>query len=558
MVYLTYNSKLSHHIGLAAKEILRPAGTSKQQKACTLGQQTNGNNRANDATQTLRGRQTNRTPYISPAALHEIMLNDSVKELANNVKEMAQLQIRREKQILDEEDRDIDSLVREIVERSHYSFQGVVAPMIEERMNDVAREMLETLVDSVTALQHALAQHLLRMFRERVRGLVAHLSPRWWTPSCTAAARARTTLRQRRCPAVRCSARRIAQRLAARRQRTAAADAPSDATLGPATMCARRRALFGRDSAVRRQPALDDVPPRARRPARQAGQRVVARYDALRQVHCARAGIVHRLDKGTFGIMIVAKTRGAHKRLSVLFAARLVHKDWTALTVHDPYLPGCIYTTIEQTICCHPEDRMRIAIVRRERGGCRVQNVVQTVPHAPDPLKSAPQPHGRRVLRRASRPARRQRALRIARRAIHAARLLLAADAPLLQAAARRHRISATCPHARRHQRAHRCRSQSARAARHGAPAGLRIRTVMGGRAAAPWPPAAVSATSWPERVIAPPRAPRTRTHPRRCSRGARCSQCRYFAHMGVARRARCFGTLPRLYLRYARDRLLK
>jgi 23S rRNA pseudouridine1911/1915/1917 synthase len=45
----------------------------------------------------------------------------------------------------------------------------------------------------------------------------------------------------------------------------------------------------------------------------------------------ARPGIVHRLDKGTSGLMVVAKTEAAHENLSDQFRAREVFKSYIAL-----------------------------------------------------------------------------------------------------------------------------------------------------------------------------------------------------------------------------------
>ncbi|PKK91470.1 MAG: RNA pseudouridine synthase [Candidatus Wallbacteria bacterium HGW-Wallbacteria-1] len=44
-----------------------------------------------------------------------------------------------------------------------------------------------------------------------------------------------------------------------------------------------------------------------------------------------RPGIVHRLDKGTSGVMLVAKSDVAHHSLSAQFAARQIHKEYLAL-----------------------------------------------------------------------------------------------------------------------------------------------------------------------------------------------------------------------------------
>ena len=46
-----------------------------------------------------------------------------------------------------------------------------------------------------------------------------------------------------------------------------------------------------------------------------------------------RVGIVHRLDKDTSGLMIVAKTNEAHEKLAEMFKNREIHKEYYALLV---------------------------------------------------------------------------------------------------------------------------------------------------------------------------------------------------------------------------------
>jgi 23S rRNA pseudouridine1911/1915/1917 synthase len=62
-------------------------------------------------------------------------------------------------------------------------------------------------------------------------------------------------------------------------------------------------------------------------------------YPAVRKEAWAepeRAGIVHRLDKDTSGIMIVAKTITALQNLQAQFKARTIEKMYTAITVGEP------------------------------------------------------------------------------------------------------------------------------------------------------------------------------------------------------------------------------
>jgi 23S rRNA pseudouridine1911/1915/1917 synthase len=71
-----------------------------------------------------------------------------------------------------------------------------------------------------------------------------------------------------------------------------------------------------------------------------------------------RPGIVHRLDKETSGLIVVAKNDDAHRKLSTHFAAREVKKKYVAL-VH-----GWVKKdtgTLAQSIGRHPVRRMRMA-----------------------------------------------------------------------------------------------------------------------------------------------------------------------------------------------------
>lgn len=49
-----------------------------------------------------------------------------------------------------------------------------------------------------------------------------------------------------------------------------------------------------------------------------------------------RPGIVHRLDRDTSGVLLAAKTTGAHQRLVALFSERALKKKYVALCVGNP------------------------------------------------------------------------------------------------------------------------------------------------------------------------------------------------------------------------------
>jgi 23S rRNA pseudouridine1911/1915/1917 synthase len=75
-----------------------------------------------------------------------------------------------------------------------------------------------------------------------------------------------------------------------------------------------------------------------------------------------RPGIVHRLDKDTSGVMVVAKTERALRTLSETFANRDLDREYLALVWGVPQPPA---GEIEGDIGRHPMDRKRMAVVTR-------------------------------------------------------------------------------------------------------------------------------------------------------------------------------------------------
>jgi 23S rRNA pseudouridine1911/1915/1917 synthase len=72
-----------------------------------------------------------------------------------------------------------------------------------------------------------------------------------------------------------------------------------------------------------------------------------------------RSGIVHRLDKDTSGLLVVAKTLVSHTDLVRQLAARTVHREYLALASGDVKRGG----TIEAPIGRHPTRRTTMAVV---------------------------------------------------------------------------------------------------------------------------------------------------------------------------------------------------
>lgn len=75
-----------------------------------------------------------------------------------------------------------------------------------------------------------------------------------------------------------------------------------------------------------------------------------------------RAGIVHRLDKDTSGVMVVARTLQAHAALVEQLSARDVHRQYLAIVVGAMVAGGTANAAIDR----HPRDRLKMAV--REDG----------------------------------------------------------------------------------------------------------------------------------------------------------------------------------------------
>src|SRR5262249_39770567 len=90
-------------------------------------------------------------------------------------------------------------------------------------------------------------------------------------------------------------------------------------------------------------------------------------YDTLSTTGGAqRPGIVHRLDRDTTGLLLVAKVDPAHKQLAQQFEQRTIHKEYLALVAGVPERDSHY---IERTIGFHPTNREKMAIRLPEDGG---------------------------------------------------------------------------------------------------------------------------------------------------------------------------------------------
>lgn len=73
-----------------------------------------------------------------------------------------------------------------------------------------------------------------------------------------------------------------------------------------------------------------------------------------------RPGIVHRLDVGTSGVMVVARTDAAHRALSAAFAAHDIDRRYLAVVHRTPLHDA---GTIESRLARDPKHRLRMASV---------------------------------------------------------------------------------------------------------------------------------------------------------------------------------------------------
>lgn len=87
-----------------------------------------------------------------------------------------------------------------------------------------------------------------------------------------------------------------------------------------------------------------------------------------------RPGIVHRLDRDTSGLLVVAKTEAALENLSDQFRDRTVFKSYVAL-VHGRMAAGS--GKIDQPVARDPSNRTRMAVVRGGRNALTLYRMRQ-------------------------------------------------------------------------------------------------------------------------------------------------------------------------------------
>jgi 23S rRNA pseudouridine1911/1915/1917 synthase len=90
---------------------------------------------------------------------------------------------------------------------------------------------------------------------------------------------------------------------------------------------------------------------------------LIATYEKLDSVgYQDRPGIVHRLDKDTSGIMLVARTNYGHALLADQFKQRTIRKTYLALVQGHPATQG----TIDLAIVRHPTNRRKMLSIAQD------------------------------------------------------------------------------------------------------------------------------------------------------------------------------------------------
>ena len=110
------------------------------------------------------------------------------------------------------------------------------------------------------------------------------------------------------------------------------------------------------DLIVVNKPAGLVVHPGAGNPGGTLQNGLLHRYPELESV--PRFGLVHRLDAGTTGLLLVARTAAAHQRLTRDLQDRRIRREYRAVTRGCPVAGG----TIDRPLGRHPRDRLRMAV----------------------------------------------------------------------------------------------------------------------------------------------------------------------------------------------------
>ena len=144
---------------------------------------------------------------------------------------------------------------------------------------------------------------------------------------------------------------------------------------GPVDICFQDQRLC-----VVNKPAGLTVHPCPSCPQHTLIQRLLAHFPALAHMEGARPGIVHRLDKDTSGLLLVAFDDETRLAISELFAKRHVRKEYLALVSGECAEQGeCL-----QPIGRDPQSRIKMTVLPENKGGKAAHSQWQRLWLAPD------------------------------------------------------------------------------------------------------------------------------------------------------------------------------
>ncbi len=128
------------------------------------------------------------------------------------------------------------------------------------------------------------------------------------------------------------------------------------------------------DIAVLNKPAGLSAHPSPGEPEGTLANRLLAHFPQLAQMEGERPGIVHRLDKDTTGLMVIALNEPARLKLVEDFAERNLHKEYLALVYG---VPRPAEGSIELPIGRHPTNKVKMAVLAK--GGREAKSDYRTL-----------------------------------------------------------------------------------------------------------------------------------------------------------------------------------